>query len=156
MTTKHLIPVAAAVLAALSLAPAASAQGDCKEAKGNLVDVFSGGSTTSGTITNAGWLDGTTLTVYSPAFVITPNPNVVSYTATMTLTTGRGQLKISNTYLYNFVTGQGTVLGSIDGAGSTGDFAGATGVIFLNTTATTGTGPVNYLSTVAGQVCFAK
>ena len=156
MTIKHLIPVAAAVLATLSFSPAVFAQGNCKEAKGNLMDVYSGGSTTSGTITNAGWLDGTTLTVYPPASVITPNPNVVAYTGTMTVNTHHGQLKVSNTYLYNFVTGQGTVLGSVDGAGSSGDFAGATGVIFFNITATTGTGPVDYLSTIGGQICFVR
>jgi hypothetical protein len=155
MTITHLFPVAA-VLVTLSISPAVFAQGNCKEAQGNLVELYSGGATTSGTISNAGWLDGTSLTVYPPGFVITPNPNVVAYTGTMTFTTHHGQLKVSNTYLYNFVNGQGTVLGSVDGAGSTGDFAGATGVIFFNLTATTGTGPVDYLSTIGGQICFPR
>jgi hypothetical protein len=154
--TKKLIPLAAAVLGLFSLTPAASAESNCKEAKGNLVDIYSGGPTTSGTLTNGGWLNGTTLTVYSPAFVITPNPNVVAYTGEMTISTNQGQLKIANVYLYNFVTGQGTALGNIDPAASTGMFAGAKGVIFLNLTATTGSGPVNYLESVSGQVCFAK
>jgi hypothetical protein len=144
--TKKLIPLAAAVLGLFSLTPAASAESNCKEAKGNLVDIYSGGPTTS----------GTPLTVYSPAFVITPNPNVVAYTGEMTISTNQGQLKIANVYLYNFVTGQGTALGNIDPAASTGMFAGAKGVIFLNLTATTGSGPVNYLESVSGQVCFAK
>jgi len=152
----RLIPLATAILGIFALAPSAFGEKtECKDAKGRLVDIYSGGATTFGTITEGGWLDGTTLTVFPSAYVVTPNPSVVAYTGTLTITTNHGQLKVGNVYLYNFVTGQGTVFGNVDPAGSTGIFAGATGVIFLNLTATTGSGPVDYHETVSGQVCFA-
>ncbi len=148
-----MIPLA---LGLLSLAPSAFAEKrECKEAKGQLVDIYSGGATTSGTLTEGGWLNGTTLTVFPPAYVVTPNPSVVAYTGILTITTNQGQLKVSNVYLYNFVTGQGTVFGNVDPVGSTGIFAGATGVIFLNLTSTMGSGPIVYQESVSGQVCFA-
>jgi hypothetical protein len=55
----------------------------------------------SGTITQGGILNGTTVVVYDPAFVITPNPNVVAYIAELIIATRQGQLKTSNVYLYD-------------------------------------------------------
>ncbi|MDQ3174377.1 MAG: hypothetical protein M3Q91_11845 [Acidobacteriota bacterium] len=69
---------------------------------------------------NGGILNGTTETVYDPAFVFTPDPNVVSYIADLTITTHQGELKTSNVYIYNFVTGLWTAMGNINPGTSTG------------------------------------
>lgn len=148
------------VLASCSLwlAPPAFGQsiGGCKKIEGNWLDSLNAVGGTSGTITNAGILNGTTETVYNPAFVFTLDPNVVSYVAETTITTNHGQLVTSNVYIYNFVTGLGTALGSVKPDASAGQFAGATGVLYFNTTETTGVFPdQSYLSTIAGEVCFA-
>lgn len=147
------------VVCALWFAPSASAQSisGCKKAKGNWLDSLNAVGGTSGTITNAGILNGTTETVYNPAFVFTLDPNVVSYVAETTITTNHGQLVTDNVYIYNFVTGLGTALGSVKPDASTGQFAGATGVLYFNTTETIGVVPdQSYVSRIAGEVCFAS
>jgi len=141
----------------LSLQQLAFADGQCEEVRARLIDIYSGGPNTSGTVTNGGFLNGTTSTVFPPAFVVTPDPNVVAYTGELTITTGHGLLKTSNVYLYNSVTGQGTALGRINPSTSTGRFAGATGVLFLNLPKTIGTSiPFTYPQDVTGEICFAK
>jgi hypothetical protein len=129
----------------------------CKRAEGRWVDALNAVGGTTGTITNAGILNGTTETVYNSAFVFTLDPNVVSYVAQTTITTNHGQLVTSNVYLYNFVTGLGTTLGTISSNASTGQFAGATGVLYFNTTQTIGVPPdQSYVSTIGGEVCLAQ
>ncbi len=137
-------------------ASAPSPNSNCKQAKGNwfdTIDLNTGGTT--GTITNGGILNGTTETVYNPAFVFTPDPNVVSYIAETTITTNQGQLKTSNVYIYNFVTGLWTAMGRINPETSTGRFAGATGVLYFNGK-TIGDLPLqSYPSDITGEICFA-
>jgi hypothetical protein len=133
---------------------AQSPNSNCKQAKGNWFDSFRSGGTT-GTITNGGILNGTTETVYNPAFVFTPDPNVVAYIAELTITTNQGRLKTSNVYIYNFVTGLWTAMGRINPA-STGRFAGAAGVLYFNGR-TIGVLPdQSYPSDINGEICFAK
>lgn len=131
---------------------AQSPNSNCKQVKGNSIEDFSGGLVTTGTITNGGILNGTTEWVYSPAFVVTPNPTVVSYTSELTITTTLGQLKNSNVYLYNFGTGRFTALAQINPHTSTGRFAGATGLLYFNGKTVGSTFP----SEIAGEVCFAN
>jgi hypothetical protein len=131
------------------LASAQSANSSCKQVKGNSVENFSGGLVTTGTITNGGILNGTTEFVYGPAFVVTPDPSVVSYTSELTITTIQGQLKTSNVYLYNFGTGQFTILARIKSDASTGSFAGATGVLYFNGKTVGSTFP----SEISGEIC---
>ena len=86
----------------------AVAQSNCKEAKGNFVESFDGVSTNTGTLSNGGWLDGTTVAVFNSAGYPTPDPTEVTFASTFTLTTNQGQLKGSNrVYLFDFVRGQG-------------------------------------------------
>jgi hypothetical protein len=128
---------------------------NCKQAKGNSIEVFPGGGfVTTGTITNGGILNGTTEFVYSPAFVFTPDPTVGSYTADMTITTIHGQLKTNNVYLYDFATGLFTILGRINSDTSTGRFAGAEGVLFFGGK-TIGDG-FTYQADITGEICFAN
>ena len=58
----------------LRSAQSALAQSNCKEAKGTEVDIFivGGGNTASGTVSNAGWLNGRTLTVFPGGGNTTP------------------------------------------------------------------------------------
>lgn len=135
-------------------ASAQSSNGNCKQAKANWFDTLNTGGTT-GTITQGGILNGTTETIYDPAFVFTPDPNVVSYIAETTITTNQGQFTTSNVYIYNFVTGLWTAMGLIKSETSTGRFAGAIGVLYFNGV-TIGVFPdQSYPSDITGQICFA-
>ncbi len=136
---------------------AQSAKSKCKQAKGEFIDVLTSLGTT-GTITNGGILNGTTETVYNPAFVFTPNTDftVVSYIGDLTITTHQGELKTSNVYIYNFASGLFTAMGRINPDTSTGRFAGATGVLYINGN-TIGVFPdQSYPSNIAGEICFAN
>jgi hypothetical protein len=141
------------VLAVVVLEQAASAQRNCKDAKGNTVEVFDGVSTATGTLSNGGWLDGTVVAVFYGGGFPTPDPTEVTFASTFTLTTNQGQLKGNRMYLYDFVRNQSTVMMKIDPAASTGIFAGATGVLFNNQSKNTGN---TFYTEVGGQVCFAR
>jgi hypothetical protein len=110
-----------------------------------------------GTLTNGGWLNGTTVVVFpAGAPLPTPDPTAITFISTFTLTTIHGQLKGNRLYVLDFVTGQGTTMMKIDPAASTGIFAGATGVLFTNhIKSSIGPLPHTFYSVVEGQVCFA-
>jgi hypothetical protein len=128
---------------------------NCKQAKGNWLDVGTAIETT-GTITNAGFLNGTTHNVYNPTILPTPDPDVVSFASEVTITTGQGRLGLKNVYLYDFVNAS-TVMGRIDPSMGTGRFAGATGVLYFNLVKTIGEYPdLSFLSEISGQICFAQ
>lgn len=140
-------------LGLLCLAQPALAQSNCKEAKGNTVEVFDGVHTTAGTLSNGGWLDGTTVAVfYGPGYP-TPDLTEVTFASTFVLTTNQGQLKGTRIYLYDLVTGQSTIMMKIDAKESTGIFAGATGLLFFNEI--NNTAQTTFYSVVGGRVCFA-
>jgi len=141
----------------LCLEQPALAESNCKEARGNLVEVFTGGNSTPGTLSNAGRLNGKTLVGFPVGGSPTPWPTAFTFTGQFTLTTRRGQLKTSNLYLLDVAALKGNVLGYIDPNGSTGIFAGATGTLFLNVTKVTVAGSTQtFQSEVHGQVCFAR
>jgi len=99
------------------------------------VDVCAGGPICAGTVTQGGILNGTSVTVFSPAVTPTPDPDTLSFSFDWTVTTVQGQLKASFVNLFNVITGVTTCMGSIDPNNSTGRFAGASGVLFMNGTA---------------------
>jgi len=143
-------------LSLLCIERPALAQSNCKEAKGNFVESFDGVSTTTGTLTNGGWLDGTTVAVFNSPGYPTPDPTEVTFASTFTLTTNQGQLKGSNrVYLLDLVRGIGVSMVKIDPAASTGIFAGATGVLFLDLLRSTTVAVGPYYEVVGGQVRFA-
>lgn len=150
------IAILALALGAVPGQSAAQSNSSCKQVEGNWLDALNDIGGTSGTVTNAGILNGATETVYDPSFVFTLDPNVVSYLAETTITTNHGELRTSNVYMYNFVAGVGTAMGTISPDESTGQFVGATGVLYFNTTQTIGAFPdQSYVSTITGEVCFA-
>ena len=136
-----------------------SANSNCKTLKGTSIAVFDPATgILSGPITNAGILNGSSDDVvnFSAGFVLTPDPNVITYLSDLTIATVNGQLKASNVNTFNFVTGTFTEFGNINPNTSTGQFAGATGVIFFTgkTTGTPDVGP--YEAVITGEICFAQ
>jgi hypothetical protein len=142
-----------------SLAQSASAQtasgvGGCQKATGSesVVNNFNG--TTSGTITQGGNLNGTTQTVFTNGFTPTPDPNTVSFTDDLTLTTNKGVLRTHNVTLYDMANGVFSAIARIDPDASTGGFAGATGVLYINGRTTDG--GATFQGGITGDICFAK
>src|SRR3989442_8297468 len=141
INAKLLTSVATILTAGLiCLEEPAVAQSNCKSAKGNVVsseDISS--PVASEIVSNAGWLNGTAIRVFTGS---NPNlqPTVFTFFSQVTFTTKRGQLKASSVNLFDFATGQGTVLMYVDPSASTGIFAGATGTLFENITRSTVTG----------------
>jgi hypothetical protein len=132
-----------------SLAQSASAVSDCKQARGNL----SGGGG-SGTITQGGRLNGTTQAIFTSAFTPTPDPNTFSFTDDLTITTNKGVLKTHNVGIFDFATGLFSAIDRIDPNSSTGDFAGATGALYINGKTTDGGATIQ--AEITGEICFAN
>src|SRR5678810_492364 len=105
--------------------------GDCHSVKGIESVVNNGNGTTSGTITEGGKLNGTTQTVFTSAFIPTPDPSTFSFTDDLTLTTNKGVLHTHNVTLFDVAIGVFTAFARIDPNTSTGDFAAATGVLYI-------------------------
>jgi hypothetical protein len=139
----------------------AFAQSNCKQLKGEIV-VRPQPGTTVGTITNGGYLNGTFTAVDTSAFA-TPDPNVVSYTQDLIISTHMDQLTATSVWLFDFsklpigaVSGMARIGPTSAKTGntiSTGRFAGATGFYFL-------TGPDapdaagNSHGDITGQICY--
>ncbi|HKZ01512.1 MAG TPA: hypothetical protein VJ180_04695 [Pyrinomonadaceae bacterium] len=150
------------ILGLFALEQSTSAQSpisNCKKLKGTSVQVFDPVTgIVSGTVTNAGIHDGTLEDVINSdaGFVLTPDPNVVTFLSDLTITTVNGQLKASALTAFNFVTGFWSEFGNINPNTSTGRFAGATGVIFFSgkTIGNIDTGP--FKAQITGEICFAN
>ena len=150
------------ILGLFALEQSTSAQSldsNCKKLKGTSVQVFDPDTgIVSGTVTNAGILDGTLEDVINSdaGFVFTPDPNVVTFLSDLTITTVNGQLKASPLTAFNFETGFWSEFGNINPNASTGRFAGATGVIFFSgkTIGNIDTGP--FEAKITGEICFAN
>jgi hypothetical protein len=132
-----------------SLAHSASAVSRCKQASGNL----SGGGG-SGTIKQGGILNGTTQAVFTSAFTPTPNPTTFSFTDDLTITTDKGVLKTHNVAIFDVAAGLFSAIDRIDPNASTGDFAGATGVLYVNGKTTDGGATIE--AEITGEICFAN
>ncbi len=139
----------ALTISLFSLAPSAVAVSDCKKVKGNL----SGGGG-SGTITQGGILNGTTQAIFTSAFTPTPDPTTFSFTDDLTVTTDKGVLKTHNVAIFDVATGVFSAIDRIDPNASTGDFAGATGVLYIN--GKTPDGGATIRAEITGEICFAN
>ena len=139
----------ALTLGLFSLPPSASALSDCKKAKGNL----SGGGG-SGTITQGGKLNGTTQAVFTSMFTPTPDPTTFSFTDDLTVTTDKGVLRTHNVAIFDVAKGVFSAIDRIDPNASTGDFAGATGVLYINGKTTDG--GATFQAEITGEICFAN
>lgn len=129
-----------------------SAVNGCKKAIGTLNAVNNGNSAT-GIITQAGKLNGTTEAVHTSGFTPTSDPTTFSFTDDLTLTTNKGALRTHNVVIFDVARGLFTAIARVDPTASTGDFAGATGVLYLNGKTTDGGATVQ--AEITGEICFA-
>jgi hypothetical protein len=144
LMTAGLILLSHVASAQSNLDPSTAEHDNCHHVSGKLVEIYDASQNTAfGKLTNAGWLDGTTATVDSSTSLPTPDLNKITFSATITLTTAHGQLKGKRVFLFDVVTGFGTDMSDIDGDTSTGIFARATGVLYVNAirTVTVAQGP---------------
>ena len=114
------------------LGQGASADDNCTDAKGKLVEFWGGGASQRGRLSMGGWLNGATLAVFNSDGYPTPVPTAFSYTAAFTLATRHGHLKGTRLFLTDTGTGWSLDMTNIDPDASTGIFSGATGVFYVN------------------------
>lgn len=133
-----------------SLAQSTSAGSNCHVMKGNL-----SGSSSSGTITQGGRLNGTTQAVFTSMPIPTSDPTTISFTDDLTITTyHNGVLKTHNVAIFDVARGVFTAIDRIDPNASTGIFAGATGVLYLN--GNTPDGGMTIQAEITGEICLAN
>ena len=137
-----------------SQAALADNDGGCKNAKGSLSVVNNGNGTTSGAITKGGRLNGTTQAIFTSALSPTPDASTFSYTDNFSVSSNDGVLKTSNVGLFYVGVGAFTEIARIDPSTSTGRFAGATGVLYINGTTTDG--GATFQAEIRGDVCLVK
>ena len=145
--------LAALAIGLFSSARPVSAFGDCQKVKGTLSAVNSGASA-AGIITQGGRLNGTTQAVHTSAPAQTPDPTTVSFTDDLTLTTHKGVLRTHNVVIFDGARGLFTAIARVDPDASTGEFAGATGVLYLNGQTTDGGATVQ--AEITGEICFSN
>ncbi len=160
--TKRLTMFVAVVLAIGFLfaeqTAAQSPNSTCKKLTASSVGTFDPATgTVSGPLTNGGILNGTLEDVinFGAGFVFTPDPTVLSYTTSLTITTLWGQLKSSNVTTQSVVTAAGSEWGYINPDTSTGKFAGATGLIFIRFKPVGDPAVGPYESEITADICFA-
>jgi hypothetical protein len=136
-----------------SISPSATAQSNCKDAKGQMIQAFNG-TAFSGPVTNAGDLTGSAGTVFVGAGLPTNDPTTFSFTSDITITTHQGELKARQVNVFDNGTGVTAGLARIDPTASTGRFAGATGYLFLSGR-TTGFSPFTVELELSGKICYA-
>ena len=146
-------------LFSLALATSVAAQSappirGCQKVQGNLSVVNNGDGTTSGTITQGGRLNGITQAAFTSTFTPTPDPTTVSFTDDLTLTNNKGVLKTHNVGIFDLATGLFSAINRIDPNTSTGGFAGATGVLYINGKTTDG--GMTFQAEITGEICFAN
>lgn len=147
--TLAILALVALTIGLFSSLQSASAVSGCKNVKGNL----SGGGG-SGTITQGGKLNGTTQAVFTSMFNPTPDPTTFSFTDDLTVTTDKGALKTHNVAIFDVARGVFTAIDRIDPNTGTGDFAGATGVLYIN--GKTPDGGATIQAEITGEICFAN
>jgi len=148
--------MALVVVGLVALNQAASAESRCKDARGTLVEFYDGGGDSPGKLKGE-WLSGSTLAVFNSDGFPTPVASAFTYTAAFTLATRHGQLKGTRLFLTDTGTGWSLDMTNIDPIASTGMFAGATGVVYVNQIeSNTAAPPTKYLSEVRAVICFAR
>jgi hypothetical protein len=142
-----------------AVGPGHSEESRCYRVMGEARDTWPGaGNVSTGYMVSSWLLTGTTQYVYDTAGFPTPDPNVVTFGAELTLTTRRGLVKARVLFLFGFVTGTWTSIATIDPAASTGRFAGATGTLWFpgGSTVNLENGGQTYPSEVTGHLCLVR
>ncbi len=129
----------------------------CYLIKAEAQDTWSGGNVSTGVISRSGLLNGTTEYVYDTDAFPTPDPDMVTFGAALTITTKHGLVKARVVNLFNVATGIWTAIATIDPNTSTGKFVGAAGTLWFptGTTLPQDDGAQVYPSVLTGQVCLA-
>jgi hypothetical protein len=130
----------------------------CHAIKAKAYDTWPGaGGLSTGVLTHAGALNGTTEYVYDTDAFSTPDADTFTFGAGWTLTTKYGMVKGRVLFLFNVATGIWTSIATIDPHTSTGKFVGAAGTLWYpnGTTINHDDGAQTYPSDVSGQVCLA-
>lgn len=131
---------------------AQSLSSNCKQVKGNLAVNF-GPGTANGVVTNGSVLNGTFETVFNAGSVVpTADPTSVTFTGDSRITTDKGVLVTHDVYLFDFAIALGPGMLRIDSTASTGDFAGATGILYINPIFGDPPGHAK----LTGRICFAN
>ena len=138
----------------ISTSHSVSASGVCQKVKGYESAVNNGNGTTNGTITLGGRLNGATQTVFTSGFTPTPDAATFSFTDDLTLTTDKGVLQTHNVTLFDAANGVFSAIARIDPNAGTEDFAGATGVLYINGRRTDG--GATFQAEIAGEICSAN
>ncbi len=131
----------------------------CHRVLGEARDTWPGaGNVSTGVITRSWLLSGTTEYVLDTQSFPTPDPNVVTFGAALTITTKHGNVAARVLFLFGVATGTWTSIATIDPTSSTGKFAGATGTLWFpsGTTINLDGGAQAYPSFVTGDVCLAR
>lgn len=139
--------------------PGRSDAENCYRVMGEARDTWPGtGNVSTGVLVGARLLNGTTQYVYDTASFPTPDPNVVTFGAALTLTTRRGVVSARVLFLFDVVTGTWTSMATIDPNASTGHFAGATGTLWFpfGTAVSHDDGSQSYPSDVTGRLCLGR
>jgi hypothetical protein len=140
------------VLTVVQPTAAQSENSNCKQVKGDLVVNF-GPGTASGVLTNGSILNGTFESVFAPGSVVpTADPTSITFTGDSSITTNKGVVVTHDVYLIDFVLTLGPGMLRIDPASSSGEFAGATGLIYLNPKVE---GPFGHAE-LTGQICINR
>ena len=129
----------------------------CYAIKAKAYDTWPGaGGVSTGAMTHAGALNGTTQYVYDTDAFSTPDPDTFTFGAGWTLTTKYGMVRGRVLFLFNVATGIWTSIATIDPNTSTGKFVGAAGTLWFpnGTTINQDDGAQTYPSDVTGQVCL--
>ena len=131
----------------------------CYRVVGEARDTWPGaGGVSTGVMAASGLLYGTTQYVYDTAGFPTPDPNVVTFGAALTLTTRHGMAAARVLFLFDVATGTWTSIATIDPGSSTGRFAGATGTLWFPSGRTVNLegGAQSYPSYVTGHLCLDR
>ena len=131
----------------------------CYSIKAEAYDTWPGaGNVSTGVIARSGLLNGTTRYVYDTDAFPTPDPDMVTFGAELTLTTNHGVVKARVVNLFNGATGIWTSIATIDPGTSSGRFAGAKGTLWYpnGTSINLDNGAQVYPSDVTGHICLSK
>jgi hypothetical protein len=154
LTLAAVVLIAGVLSSEQSTSAHGNSRGNCREVQGKWFEVYPGtGNVSTGTITKSEILRGKMETVFDGAALPTPDPDTVSFTADLTITTNHGKLKARSVFLFDLATGLWTVIERINPDTSTGRFAGATGALFPS--GTTIRDGLTYSGWVIGEICFA-
>jgi hypothetical protein len=131
---------------------------NCSAINAQAHDTWPGaGNVSTGVIRHSGRLNGTTQYVYDTDGFTTPDANMVTFGAGLTITTRHGMAKARVVFLFNIATGIWTSIATIDPNTSTGRFVGARGTLWYpnGTTINLDNGAQVYPSDLTGHLCLA-